>query len=391
MTQELKILHCVLDEKFVDPMIDLTQQLWTGCIHHYVCFRAKDHDYGFIKKTNLVDRIDSNEFDSLIKNENYQVIILHCFYSVPYKLIAKIPLNVKVIWFAWGYDIYDSCYSHLPLIEKPLYHSHSKDYKKGIKDKSLRTLMAELYYKCFCQKMVEKAFNRIDYFSGVIPEEYDMIKENKNNYFFKAKQLVFNYNNPLYPYKLEKIEDPFVDGFDVQIGNSADCTNNHIDVLYLLSKYKLNDRKIIVSLSYAGTERYKKAVLSEGEKLLGDCFTPLTDYMPLQKYTQIVSSVRYSIFYLERQQAMGNIWLSLWRGCFVFLSETNPVYLHLKKRGYIVFSIQKDLELIAEKARLTRDEIRRNRTLLIEEHSYDAERIKAEAILDELRTALCFN
>ena len=381
----------MLDEKFIDPMIELTQQLWTGCNHHYVCFRAKDLDFNFIKKTDRVDRIDANVFKSLIKNANYHMVILHCFYSVPYKLIAKIPQNIKVIWFAWGYDIYKSCYCHSPLIEKPLYHSRSEKFKKGVADKTLRTLMAERYYKCFCQKLVERAFNRVDFFSGVIPEEYDLIKENKKNSFFKAKQLVFNYNNPLYPYKLENIDNPTVSGFDIQIGNSADNTNNHIDMFYLLSKLHLNDRKIIVPLSYAGTERYKKAVLSEGEKLLGDSFTPLTDYMPLQKYMQIVSSVRYSIFYLERQQAMGNIWLSLWRGCLVFLSETNPVYLHLKKRGYIVFSIQKDLALIEEKARLTREEIRRNRTLLIEEHSYDAERIKAEAILDELRTALCFN
>lgn len=51
MTQKLRILHCVLDEKFIDSMIELTQQLWTGCNHHYVCFRAKDLDFNFIKKT----------------------------------------------------------------------------------------------------------------------------------------------------------------------------------------------------------------------------------------------------------------------------------------------------------------------------------------------------
>ena len=375
----------MLDEKFIDPMIDQTQQLWTGCTHTYVCVTPPTAKLRFIKKTDYVTRIETKDFLRLFNETVYDVVILHCFFSLHFNLIRKIPAGIKVVWFAWGYDIYQSVCCHPALIKKELYHKNTKGYQKGYKDKSLRTIVAEVYYRLFCKKTVERAINRVDYFSGVIPEEYDMIKENKANTFFKAKRIVFNYNNPLYPYKFDRINDAIVEGLDIQIGNSADSTNNHIDVFKLLTKYILDDRKIVVPLSYAGTQRYKQRVISEGKKYFGDNFTPLADYMPLQQYVKVVSSTKYSIFFLERQQAMGNILLSLWRGCMVFLSETNPVYSHLMKRGYKVFSIQKDLAMIEQKATLTHDEVMRHRELLISEHSYDAERRKAEVILSELR------
>lgn len=384
----LNILHCVLDEKFVDPMIDLTQQLWTDCIHNYVFVTENTSELRFITKSDFVTRIRPVDFVKIFKKTDYDVVVLHCFYSLRYNLITKIPSNIKVIWFAWGYDIYMPNYCHPALINIELYHERTKEVLKGLKDKSFRTIVAEVYYRLFYKKAVEHAINRVDFFSGVIPEEYDMIKKNQKNKFFKAKQLIFNYNNPLYPYKKECINDSVVEGFDIQIGNSADSSNNHIDVFEKLSKYKLNDRKIIVPLSYAGTQRYKQMVISEGEKCFGDIFIPLTDYMPLQQYEKIISTSNYSIFCLERQQAMGNIWFSLWRGCMVFLSETNPVYSHLINRGYKVFSIQNDLIMIEQKARLAHKEVIRNRELLIEEHSYDAEQKKAEVILRELRNSV---
>ena len=118
MIQELKILHCVTDEKFIDSMIDLTQTFWEGCYHEYVFIYNKSKiEFKYIHKKELIKQIKDHEIIDYIQQQHFNVVILHNLYSIPYYDLVKIPFGIKVVWFAWGFDIYLSTYNLLrPLI-----------------------------------------------------------------------------------------------------------------------------------------------------------------------------------------------------------------------------------------------------------------------------------
>lgn len=111
---------------------------------------------------------------------------------------------------------------------------------------------------------------------------------------------------------------------NIQLGNSADPTNNHLDVLNKLVKYKDENIKIFTPLSY-GDQEYAKDVIAKGKELFGDKFVALTDFMPFEKYLEFLGSIDIAIFAHKRQQAMGNTITLLRLGKKVYMrSDITP-------------------------------------------------------------------
>ena len=94
--------------------------------------------------------------------------------------------------------------------------------------------------------------------------------------------------------------------------------------------------------------------------------------MPLSEYKAFIDATAYSIFFIERQQAMGNIIMSLWNGNMVFMSENSPAYVFLKNKGAIIYTIQADLYRIENNEQLSEEEKDHNRKLMISLYSVDA-------------------
>ena len=111
---------------------------------------------------------------------------------------------------------------------------------------------------------------------------------------------------------------------NIQLGNSADPTNNHIDVLKQLTKYKEENIQIFAPISY-GNKEYAKEVILYGNDIFGDKFIPLTDFMPFEKYLEFLGTIDIAIFAHKRQQAMGNIISLLGMGKKVYMrSDITP-------------------------------------------------------------------
>ena len=381
---EINILHCVTDEKFIDSMIEMTKVLWQDCCQYYVMISNREGNFRYVHKIEDIINVNKKNFIKYINDNAINAVILHGLASLPYDLIPKINKKILVVWFAWGYDIYMPYRHHPPLIKGiSLYHEHTNKVMKMNIKKRMRRFCGYFLY-CWQQPDIEKAISRVDYFSGVIPEEYNLIT-NEHYSFFKAESLVFNYNGMDCPFSEKNIMTPIACGCDIQIGNSADPTNNHIDVFELLSYYSLGTKRIIVPLSYAGTNFYRNKVIECGKELWGDKFIPLNTFIPIRQYNDIMENSIYAIFYHERQQAMGNIFSSLWRGCMVFISKTSPVYTHLKRIGYIFYTIQDDLYRIEANEKMSLESVMTNRKLLIKYHSIDAEEFKSLQILETFR------
>ena len=391
MNCELRILHCVTDEKFIDDLIEFTQVMWTGCYHEYAfIYSHPDIEFKYIHKKEFVKRFRGHQIVDYIQKEKINVVILHNLYSIPVYDLASIPPKVTVVWFAWGFDLYSPTYQiHRPLIKIDMYYEKTKQALNNVKSLNYKfELFISAVLRCKDFFKIKKAIYRVDFFSGVIPEEYDLIIANKKNHYFRAKPLHFNYHSSQNGFKEEYLNQPTVSGFDIQIGNSGDPTNNHIDVMSMLQQYKIKDKRIICPLSYSGPKYYRDIVKKYGENAFGERFHPLISFIPYDEYTKILSTTRYAIFAMERQQAMGNVLSGLWEGRMLFLSENNPEYLSLKKRGYVLFTIQKDLSMIERNEMLSEKDIMTNRRLLISDFLYFIERKKTHVIITRLKESL---
>ena len=130
-------------------------------------------------------------------------------------------------------------------------------------------------------------------------------------------------------------------GNSIMIGNSASGTNNHEYVMRILSKLDIGSRRVIVPLSYSGKKGYVDHVLQSGRLLLGENFSPLLDFMPLDEYNRLQSDVSVALFGNWRQEAIGNIIVALYLGAKVFLSHVNPVYEWAQSHGLTVYELEK--------------------------------------------------
>lgn len=337
----LKITHCITDDKFAKTTLAIFDYMGDRCQNDYVYVLKDDKKaLQFIGELASIKRISPNHFLEHIQSEQTDVVILHNLRSLPLHLIHQIPSKVKVVWFAWGFDMYSRIGSK-PLVEVPnIYHTETKRLLRPTLKEWVYEL-ARTIYKSLKDKDLKKAVERVDFFSGVLPYEYQLMQSVP---YFKAQPLEFRYKNPQKVYDVSQLDEvkPKT-GMNIMIGNSGDPANNHADIFKRLSTLELGDRKIIVPLSYAGNSRYKKQVKAMGERLWGNRFMPLEEFMPYYDYLKLLFSCRYRIFGHERQQSIGNIRQSFRSRSKVFLSETSIVYKQFTSQGFHISTIQHDL------------------------------------------------
>ena len=182
----MKILHCVTDEKFIDGAITLYEQdnrmqnRWI----HFVNVGSSSLKY---IKSPKVEIENINHFNDIVLE--YEIVILHSLPSLPIVQILSIPNSIKVIWYAWGYDLYDG---KNPLLPLPLYLPKTMKIHRQLTNastftKAIKRKIKEWILPC----RYEKILSRIDYFSGVFPYEYDLLKKKYSQ--FHAIPLDFYY------------------------------------------------------------------------------------------------------------------------------------------------------------------------------------------------------
>lgn len=377
-SKRVKILHIVTDEKFTDGFIDLFDSL-QDYENKYVIISDNLYHFRYIKSNN-VNIVTINWFvEQCIQSNKYDIIILHSLVGIKQELIHLINKNIKLIWFSWGYDIYE-----MPLPINPLVKlRHKIGWKWRLKYRIVtiikfvkRYIVETIIYQSKNIWSWEQAINRIDYYSGVYPEEFFLLKRNT---FFRAKKISFNYVSRNSPIKKDKIDNINIkERKNIMIGHQANPLLNHIECLYLLKKMNLpEDISIICPLSYGPKNEIEK-IQKVGNKLFGKQFKPILDFLPIEEYMELYDSINIAIFYIQRQCAVGNILIALWNGVKVFLSESSINYIHFKNMGIKVYSIERDLNIENIYKRMSIEDIKSNRILLLQQYSYEVirERIK---------------
>lgn len=350
----LKVLHLIIDQKFLDGAISLFESDSRTDNSYYLigtpkasCEFVKYKDIQYVSLENVIDLC-----------KQFQVVYLHSLVVLPFKYIVQIPSSIKVVWLAWGYDLYENeCNYIIPI---RVFMPYTQKY---LSSKNNRLLQA---YKQFKRRvridsLINKAIERIDYFSGVFPYEYDEVCKRHSNFHAKPLDYYYGSTNFFIPEKPEiKL---FPKRNSIIIGNSGNPANNHIDVLERLNEIKMpEDVNIILPMSYGGVLEYNNLVKDIASKICNGRVNALDHYLPLNDYINIISSCKVAIFGHSRQQASDNIFMQLIYGAKVYMSETSLAYEYLRKLGLIIFSLESDLNKMWEE--ISYDDVINNRSIL---------------------------
>jgi hypothetical protein len=295
-------------DKFNIPFIDFVNQYFDETLHQFVFLQKPQYQHGMTQEHDIawIDK-KYKTFELLQYMYKADKIVIHGLWSgYLIKLLFLQPwLLKKCYWVMWGGDFY----------------------------------FPEKQY--WIKKQVIK---NIGHFITYIKGDYELVQK-----WYGAKgsyHECFMYPSNLYKeYDIKPKEHSII---NIQLGNSADPTNNHIEVLQNLVSYKDENIKIFTPLSY-GDIAYAKEVIAKGKELFGEKFIPLTEFIPFENYLEFLSEIDIAIFAHKRQQAMGNTITLLGLGKKVYMRSDITPWQFFKGINIKVFYAQNlEINLIDE-------------------------------------------
>lgn len=265
-------------------------------------------------------------------------IIVHFLTEEVSLILFRFRGKAKIFWVIWGDDLY----KYLPL---KLYDYHTSELLSKLESK-MKSIIKRLYYSFFHQ-IRKSVIKRLDYVSTTLKGDVKLLKK-----YFKTEAKWYSkdiYPNPIDLKKIDLEVNSFDDKFKFKkkgekllfLGNSGSKTNNHLDILIILSKIKVQNFNIICPLSY-GNPIYIKKIIEKGKMLFGDRFKPLLEFLTPEVYYQILKKVDLTIMYHNRQQGRGTIIILLYLGKPLCMKKTS-LYFNFIENKVLVFST-KDLE-----------------------------------------------
>ncbi|HJH59757.1 MAG TPA: hypothetical protein IAD13_00380, partial [Bacteroidetes bacterium] len=323
------------------------------------------------------------------------------FHSLPhhnYYLFDYIDTSKIVIWWEWGYDVYLAPRGIVPLLKLELYKEKTQEiikrYKQGssnLIDKIRKllyrddlTIIQKINLLCFklmqkkiifeSRKSQKDVISRVDYFTPVLPIEYDMMKDAVS--FFRAKPFMLDCGPGLVP---TEVFNSKLEPSNVLIGNSLTYENNHLDIFAILSCFVLsNNCKFIIPVSYGDAYGGVPENLEKISGMPPDKTLWLKTFIPQEAYRKIFEGVSHAVFGHIRQQAMGNIFLCLRNGIKVYLYKDSIAYKQLKRWGYYVYTIDSELNQSSLDNCLTYEQAYHNYVLAVRRKENIRERTEKE-------------
>jgi len=401
---KFKITHIFNDDQFIDPAIKLFESVVPNRSTYFV-LKQTSTSFKYIK-SNKVEALpmrnekDEFQFVNYIHKNEISVIFFHALNSKNQRLVNLLGNKIVKVWFIWGYDFYQSWdlinrKLYEPITNKFLYNRWCYCKKKIIFNEFSFWLFSKFKYrKYLLPKKINnildsnyltefyKATKKIDIVVPVVPTEYNLVKKMGINPIYAP----FTYGC-LEDILGNKIKDNVLKAKNILIGNSANPTNNHVDVFKRLAKFDFKDRKIYVPLNYSGSKEYINFVKEKGYYYFGDNFKPILDFLPLEEYNKLISSCNVAIFNHIRQQAVGNIIALGYLGAKIFLNEKSPVFKYYKNLGININSI-KDISQVNIDTNLSFNEFENNKRIIFDIYSRNAVQNKIKILLSTVQEKL---
>lgn len=198
-------------------------------------------------------------------------------------------LQKKVVWIIWGKDLY----FYRLIRKKRIYHRIYEWFRK-------------------------KSIRNIGTIVTSIREDYDVLKK-----YYKVSGKYIECN-VLYFYSFDSMIGKIKEcpkKKTILLGNSGSVSNNHKEAIEILSGNIQNIKKVYCPLSYGGTKNYRKEIVKYGHQLLGEKFIPLINFVPLDRYKQMLEEVDIGFFNHNRQEGLANIWMLMFLGKTIYLKK----------------------------------------------------------------------
>lgn len=327
----IKTLHIAGCDKFIPPFVEFVKENFDFTQHEFLLAHGmaskelKITPNVYLSKPSLLSKL-KHYGQAMIKMHQADKVILHGLFDSRFvMMLFFMPwLLKKCYWVMWGGDFYfpeKNSWFKKQVIKKMgnLVTGNTGDY--------------ELAVKWYGAK--GKRFSSFNYPSNMFEGAYARS--------IKYSQTIM-----------------------IQIGNSADPTNHHLEILKSLEKFVDKDIKIIAPLSY-GNQEYAKNIISKGKKIFGDKFEAITTFVSAIEYANFQDTIDIAIFNHRRQQALGNIVTLLGLGKKVYVRKDSTLNVVFKEYGLTVYNTEYlNLELL-------KDEIaKRNSDLINLNFSKDA-------------------
>ena len=341
-----QILHLSHDDKFIDYLIESFNEIST--VHHkYVIYTEKGVTSLKHIKSNRVQfaEKESETFAQLVGDiDDYQAVFVHYLSSYLSNIVVNASPDTVFYMVFWGSEVLTlpEFYSNslLPKTNHLLDRIKPK-FRFAFKPRNLKLELLRYFSDYGSIKIRKKAFERINFFCHWIPSDFEYIKSKIK---LNATYIDFIYGT------IDKVvgveyNQPFkTDARDILIGNSANETNNHLDIFDQLNKCSVQDRKIYVPLSYSSIfEKYIDVIISDGKSKFEDQFIGITNFMQKSQYYLLLNSCEFIFMNHLRSQAGAVNRFVLYAGKKLFMNEQSNMYQYYKSIGLIVFSIDKEV------------------------------------------------
>ncbi|WP_441000577.1 TDP-N-acetylfucosamine:lipid II N-acetylfucosaminyltransferase [Fodinibius sp. SL11] len=378
-----KILHITHDEKFINGAYYLFEQAFPGKNIYMVIKPPADPPIRYLSNQLVANARFGIRSQSLVQelakmSNHYAVIVLHGMNKFNCLVFSGSSCKDRFMGIVHGAEIYNSGLLDNELmgektnelyqttIQRYTIFDYIKDVLRSFKYRNHESLHEVDLAKILYQMKVFGSLPGMNYEKHIEQKLYNPF----------VKTVPFSY----YPIEhIIKHESLRVSGPNILLGNSASATNNHLEAFDLLREVNIADRKIVAPLSY-GYPRYAEAIIEEGKKQFGDQFTPLTSFLPLEEYNQLISNCGIVIMNHYRPQAVGNIIAALYMGAKVFLNDTD-IYRYFDDLGCHIYLIEKDLTDTSDTFQLLSDaEVNHNRSIL-------SSSLGTAALVDEIHLA----
>lgn len=296
---------------------------------------------------------------------DFDVIFLQALSYEKAKAINNSKFNEKVfVWGLWGYELYNI-----------FDYFNSQDYQGTNKTQKANSKIMDKIKDFYTYNVVyRKAVKRIDICLFLMKKDFELLSSSlshKSLWMTACYQTVENIYNGQVNFAVE--------GNSILIGNSSTPSNKHEKIFELVQAAGIENRSIIVPLSYGDLD-YRKKIVEKGEKLFREQFKPLLEFMTMSSYLKVLSSCSHVIMGHKRQQGFGSIIMMLLGGAKVFLSYDNLIYHWLKELDILIYSIEDDLQNEINNS-LSSEEINHNKRILTNYLSEESVLIRLEEVL----------
>ncbi len=303
-----EILHVFnWDRKFFFPFRALIRDHFQSNRHRFIVLGDTGGDEAVASFDTVVYSRSFRNFPAIaLAMANAEKVMLHGLFEIRlYYALSLLPwLLRKCYWNIWGGDLY-------------VHQAKVQDWRFR-KDEFFRRLV----------------IRRIGHVISCVRGDYDLARE------WYGSRANFHpcimYSSNLYA------------GFEagsertgplkIQVGNSADPSNNHFEIFEQLRSQDCQEFNLYVPLSY-GDKIHASEVIRAGKEIFGDRFFPMMSFMALPQYMDFLKSIDIAIFAHRRQQGMGNIINLLGLGKKVYLRPEVTTWQLFGDLGVSVYDV----------------------------------------------------